>query len=188
MNFQEVIKRRDRKQLAAGFAVKDGAVQFPGVAGAADNQAFAAARELASGDTRLAVEVPEVGKGNEFVQILNACLIFDEKDNVVRRRFAVKFGRVVEVIPFHAIDHFDAEAIGRGDGFGISLNDAMVGDRYGFVPPFGGPLYIIADSGYAVEIGHIGVQMQLDTLLGLVVRFPLDTDKHDGCRVDAVIF
>ena len=53
---------------------------------------------------------------------------------------------------------------------GKSLDNSVIGDRYGFVSPLERTLYDILALGYSVHITHLGMAMELDSLSFRFIR------------------
>ena len=77
-----------RSNVLCVLARQHGAEEFPGLAGAADDEALAVLLDQFARHARRAVEVVEVAFADEAVEVGHARLVFRQKDDVVGLRAA----------------------------------------------------------------------------------------------------
>ncbi len=117
-------------------------------------------------DAGPAMEVLHMGEGDELVQVDETLAVLSQQDNVVHP--ALFPGRV-DQIPFDAVNQLDPRPRRGIVGFWESLDDTVVRDRHGLMPPLGQQADELAHVDSAVQRAHLGVEVELHPLhLGLV--------------------
>ena len=104
---------------------------------------------------------------------------FQVKNNHFSRKRRIAFAahhrnpsRIVDIVRFHAIEDFEVDfiALNGVHGFWERLRDAMVGNCHRRMFPQLGALHQRLGRRHTVHSAHIGMQMQLDTLLFCLVH------------------
>ena len=99
---------------------------------------------------------------------------------------------VVDKIRLGAVDDLDLftvalEALSGVHSVGERLRHAVIGDSYGGVTEISCALYQLASLGDSVHLAHVGVQMELHSLLGRFVDyFDLLDKRYRLCRDDRI--
>ena len=83
LDLEVVVKAGDFTQLLERLAVDDRPEELPRLAGGTDQQPFPVLHDLALGGAGAAVEVFDVGAGNQFIEVFEPDAVFDQQDLVV---------------------------------------------------------------------------------------------------------
>ena len=83
LDLQNVVVGGDLFQFLVGGAVHDGTIQLTGLAGTGEQQAVPVLVQQAAGHAGLFEEVVDVCLADDFVQVLQTHLVFDQNDEVV---------------------------------------------------------------------------------------------------------
>ena len=84
LDLQIVVERGNALQLCPVLMISDGTEQLARFAGRADNETLAVLHQFRLGDGGHAVEILQIGHGDQLIEVLQAQLILRQKDNMLR--------------------------------------------------------------------------------------------------------
>ena len=127
---QIVVEAGDALQCLCVLARQHGAEEFPGLAGAADDETLAVLLDQFARHARRAVEVVEVTFADEAVEVGHARLVLRQKDDVVGLRAGVGLEGVVDVVKARNVQAFQRFEQHQTGGTGVVYGAVGVFQRY----------------------------------------------------------
>ena len=83
LDLEIVVERRDALELVPVLMVAHGLEQLPRLAGGADDQPFAVRDQLAFGDGGIALEIFEIRRGNELIEVFESRFVPRDQNDVL---------------------------------------------------------------------------------------------------------
>ena len=145
--------------------------QLARFAGAADNEPFPGIVDEPLGNARTAVEIAQLGFGDQAVEIFQACRVLRQQDAVVAFAIAEIHRRLVVVddVSLDAVDDLDPVLLTGGIRIWERLHNAVVCHSDGLMAELRRQLDQVLDVVHAVHAAHLRVQMQLHAFFRRVV-------------------